>query len=228
MALPLDPSAIARRQLQVVLMLDCSGSMRGDRIASLSYALLTALPDLRDAAADNPEVDVRARVLAFGSDAHWLTDGAVPVDQLVWPDLKAEGHSAMGRALTLVAETLSQDDTGARQLPPILVLASDGYPTDDVEDGVRRLLATAEGAAATRIGIAIGSDAAMSILNRFIANPALPPLRAGNAAELAQHIRWATTAPVKVASSPVGDDDPIAALARLRPADGPAVSDIIW
>lgn len=228
MSLAVDTSVLARRQLQVVLMLDCSGSMRGDRIASLSYALMTALPDLREAAADNPEVDVRVRVLAFGSAAHWLTEGAVPVEQLVWPDLEAQGHSAMGGALKMVADTLSRDDSGARQLPPILVLASDGYPTDDVEEGVRALLATPEGAAATRIAIAIGSDAAMSILNRFIANPALPPLRAGNAAELAQHIRWATTAPVKVASSPVANDDPVAALMRTRPVDDAPVSDIIW
>lgn len=228
MALPFDTSALAHRQLQVVLMLDCSGSMRGDRIASVSYALLTALPDLREAAADNPEVDVRVRVLAFGSEPRWLTEGAVPVEQLVWPDLQAHGHTAMGGALAMVAETLSTEDTGARQLPPILVLASDGYPTDDVDAGLRALLATAEGSAATRIAIAIGSDAAMTILNRFIANPAMPPLRAGNAAELAQHIRWATTAPVKAASSPIDVDDPIAALARTRPMDEPPASDIIW
>ena len=228
MALNIDTSALARRQLQVVLMLDCSGSMRGDRIASVSYALLTALPDLKDAAADNPEVDVRVRVLAFGSSPQWLTTGAVPVEELVWPDLHAHGHSAMGAALKMVADTLANEDTGARQLPPILVLASDGYPTDDVEDGIRTLLATPEGAAATRIAIAIGSDAAMAILNRFIANPAMPPLRAGNAAELAQHIRWATTAPVKAASSPIDADDPIAALARTRPADTAPISDVIW
>ncbi len=227
MTLGLDTSALARRQLQVVLMLDCSGSMRGDRIASLSYALRTALPDLKEAADDNPEVDVRVRVLVFGSAPHWLTDGAVPVGELVWPDLHADGHSAMGAALTMVADTLAADAAAARQLPPVLVLASDGYPTDDIIAGIRALMATAEGAAATRIAIAIGSDAGMAILNKFIANPALPPLRASNATELADYIRWATTAPVKLASSPVGDD-PIATLARSRPADVTPVSDIIW
>lgn len=228
MALGLDTSQIAKRQLQVVLMLDCSGSMRGDRIASLSYALLTALPDLREAAAENPEIDVRVRVLAFGTSPHWLTVDAVPVDDLVWPDLQANGHTAMGGALAMVAAQLTRDSTGARQLPPILVMASDGYPTDDVEAGMRALYATPEGAAATRIAIAIGSDAALSILNRFIGNPALPPLRAGNAAELAEHIRWATTAPVRQASSPIDADDPVAALARTRPTDAAPVSDIIW
>jgi uncharacterized protein YegL len=226
-ALGLDTTALARRQLQVVLMLDCSGSMRGDRIASLSYALLTALPDLREAATENPEVDVRVRVLAFGATASWLTSGAVPVEELVWPELQAAGHTAMGAALKMAAEGLAETSTLARQLPPVLVLASDGYPTDDVEEGLRALLATPEGAAATRIGIAIGSDAGMAVLNRFIGNPALPPLRASNAAELALHIKWATSAPVKAASSPVNAADPVAALARTRPVEAP-VSDIIW
>ena len=228
MTLGLDRTALARRQLQVVLLLDCSGSMRGDRIASLSYALLTALPDLRDAAAENPEVDVRVRVLAFGSEPRWLTEGGVPVESLSWPDLQAEGHTAMGSALKMAAEALTEASAEARQLPPVLVLASDGYPTDDVEEGMRALLATAEGAAGTRIAIAIGGDAGMAILNRFIGNPALPPLRASNATELAQHIRWATTAPVKAASSPLNAADPVAALARTRPVDANPVSDIIW
>lgn len=228
MALGLDTTALVRRQLQVVLMLDCSGSMRGDRIASLSYALLTALPELREAASDNPEVDVRVRVLAFGSAPHWLTDGAVPVEELVWPDLQAGGHTAMGGALKMVADTLAEDAAATRQLPPVLVLASDGYPTDDAEDGLRALMATPEGAAATRIAIAIGSDAAMAVLNRFIGNPALPPLQASNAAELAQQIRWATTAPVKAASMPVAEGDPMVALASTRPVDHTPVSDIIW
>jgi len=148
MALDLDRTALVRRQLQVVLMLDCSGSMRGDRIASLSYALLTALPDLKEAAGDNPEVDVRVRVLAFGSAPHWLTAGAVPVEELVWPDLHAEGHTAMGAALEMVADTLAEDAAATRQLPPVLVLASDGYPTDDIGAGIRALMATPEGAAA--------------------------------------------------------------------------------
>lgn len=228
MTLALDRTALARRQLQVVLLLDCSGSMRGDRIASLSYALLTALPDIREAAAENPEVDVRVRVLAFGDEARWLTDGAMPVESLAWPDLKAEGHTALGAALRMAADTLTASSQQARQLPPVLVLASDGYPTDDAEEGLRALLATPEGAAATRIAIAIGGDAGISLLNRFIANPALPPLQASSAAELAQHIRWATTAPVKAASAPVTADDPMAALARSRPVDARPVSDIIW
>jgi uncharacterized protein YegL len=194
----------------------------------LSYALLTALPDLKEAASENPEIDVRVRVLAFGSTAHWLTSGPVPTDELVWPDLAAHGHTAMGAALEMVADTLTEAAAGTRQLPPVLVLASDGYPTDDAAAGLRALMATPEGAAATRIAIAIGSDAGLGVLNRFIANPALPPLCASNAAELAQHIRWATTAPVKAASSPITAGDPLAALARSRPLDVTPVSDIIW
>lgn len=226
-ALALDPAAIARRQLQVVLMLDCSGSMRGDRVASLSYALRGALPELRDAAAENPEVDVRVRVLAFGSEARWLVKEPVPVDELVWPDLEAAGHSSLGAALKMVAEAIGEAAAGTRQLPPVLVLASDGYPTDDAEAGFEVLFDTRETAAATRIAIAIGADAGMKVLSRFIGNPALPPLRAGNAAELARHIKWATTAPVKAASSPVNSADPIATLANSRPAEAP-LSDIIW
>lgn len=229
MALHLDPTLIARRQLHVVLVLDCSGSMRGDRIASLSYALRAALPELRDVAAENPEVDVRVRVLRFGDSAEWLVRDGVAVEALEWPELTAGGHSRMGDALAAIAQALNESSEGVRQLPPVIVLASDGYPTDDIDAGLAALFASPQGAAASRIAIAIGSDADMAVLNRFIGNPALQPLRAGNAAQLVDHIRWATTAPVKAASSPVNAPDPIAALAQNRPADALAASsDIIW
>jgi uncharacterized protein YegL len=230
MALPLATDAIglARRQLQVILALDCSGSMRGDRIASLNYALRTALPELRHVAADNPEVDVRMRVLRFATTAEWHIAEPMPVDEVRWTDLAAEGDTHMGDALRMIAAILSSGGMTGRQLPPVIVLASDGYPTDDFEGGLEALFAAEHAEAAIRIAIAIGSEADLEILERFIRHPTMKPLRANNAADLVQHIKWATTAPVKAASSPTNSPDPLAPLAREADLTPSANSEIIW
>jgi uncharacterized protein YegL len=226
--LPTDAIGLARRQLQVILALDCSGSMKGDRIASLNYALRTAIPELRHVAADNPEVDVRLRVLRFASKAEWHIAEPVPVDEIRWVDLTADGETHMGDALRMIAQTLAPEAMTGRQLPPVIVLASDGYPTDDYEGGLEALFAAEHAESAIRIAIAIGSEADLEILERFIRHPTMKPLRANNAADLVEQIKWATTAPVKAASSPTNNPDPIAPLAREADLAPSANSEIIW
>lgn len=221
-------AGVARRQLHVILALDCSGSMRGDRIASLNYALRTALPELRAVAEDNPEIDVRIRVLRFASEATWHVAEPVPVGELRWTDLAAEGETNLGEALVLMSRALSREAMPGRQLPPVVVVASDGYPTDDFEAGFEAFFAADHADAAIRLAIAIGSDADTEILERFIRHPAMKPLRANNAAALVEHIKWATTAPVKAASSPTNAPDPLVPLAREADVVAEADSEIIW
>jgi len=223
-----DFSRLARRQLHIFLMLDTSGSMQGNRIASLNYSIRAALPELRKVSAENPEIDVRLRALSFSTGVQWTIEAPTPVDQIEWRDVEAQGETALGLALQTVAGQLTEAGLPGRQLPPLLVLVSDGYPSDDFEGGMAALQASRYGAAAVRIGIAIGARADEEILEKFIQNPALKPLHANNADQLARQIKWATTAPVKAVSSPKAAPDQVALLAR-DPLYQPApVSDVIW
>ena len=226
-----DAMGLARRQLHVILALDCSGSMHGDRIASLNYALRTTLPELRKVAEENPEIDVRLRVLRFSTEAEWHVADPVPVAEARWTDLSAGGETSMGAAFHLIGQALSKDAMPGRQLPPVIVLASDGYPSDDFEAGLEALFAADHAGAAIRLAIAIGGEADMEVLERFIRHPSLKPLRANNASDLVRHIKWATTAPVKTASSPTNAPDPLAPLAQRTAQEAAQkrdVSELIW
>jgi uncharacterized protein YegL len=119
-----------------------------------------------------------------------------------WQDLEVDGLTDMGKAMLLVAEQLKMPPMTDRALPPVLVLISDGQPTDDFETHLASLMNLPWAKKAVRIGIAIGEDADLSVLEKFIANPELKPLQANNAEQLVRYIRWVSTAVLKSASAP--------------------------
>lgn len=194
---------LARRPLHFIWIADCSGSMGyGGKIQSLNNAIREALPHMQDAAAENPNAEVMVRAVKFSSGASWHMASPVPVEQFRWDDLEANGVTDMGKALQLVAEQLDPEFMPQRALPPVLVLISDGHPTDDINSGLRDLMAQPWGTKAVRIAIAIGDDAEKNVLQRFIGHPELEPLQANNAESLVKFIKWVSTAVLKSASSP--------------------------
>ena len=202
-AMPKLPGGpLARRPLHFIWIADCSGSMGGKKIETLNFAIRNALPHMKEAAAENPNAEVMVRAVKFSSGASWHVSNAVQVEQFDWVDLDANGVTDMGKALQLVAEQLDPDVMPQRALPPVLVLLSDGQPTDDVSVGLRELMAQPWGTKAVRIAIAIGHDADHSILQRFIGHPELEPLPANNAERLVKYIKWVSTVVLKSASAP--------------------------
>lgn len=102
----------------------------------------------------------------------------------------------------LVAEQLKMPPMSDRALPPVLVLLSDGQPTDDFSSGLHALMEQPWGIKAVRIAIAIGSDADIEVLQKFIGHSELRPLHANNPEALVRQIKWASTAVLKAVSSP--------------------------
>jgi len=194
---------MATKPLHFIWIADCSGSMGVDgKIQALNTAIREAIPHMRKVAQDNPNAQVLVRAVRFSDGAYWHIAQPVPVEQFEWVDLQAKGVTDMGKALKLVAEQLKMPPMPERALPPVLVLISDGLPTDDFAAGLNALLDLPWGKKAVRIAIAIGEDANLEVLQRFINNSELKPLRANNPEALTTHIRWASTAVLKSASSP--------------------------
>ena len=194
---------LANRPLHFFWVCDCSGSMQSDgKIQSLNNAIKEAIPHMQKAADENPNAQVLVRVLKFSDGAQWHVAEPTPIADFRWTDLKAEGMTDMGRALSVLGEQLKIPPMTDRALPPVLVLISDGQPTDDFEAGLKFLMEVPWARRAVRIGIAIGNDADHETLRKFIAHPEIQPLQANNAETLVNYIRWASTAVLKAASSP--------------------------
>ena len=95
-----------------------------------------------------------------------------------------------------------------RALPPVLVLLSDGQPTDDFSGGLKELLDLPWGKKAVRVAIAIGKDCDREVLQKFIGHPELQPLEANNPEALVKCIKWASTVVLQAASAQVSDAAP--------------------
>lgn len=204
--------------------------MRMDgKIQTLNYAINDATPHMAAAAAENPNADVLLRAIRFADGAHWHIERATPVSSFRWSNLEASGVTDMGEALALAASELRVPPMSARALPPVLILLSDGAPTDDFDAGLRALMAEPWGAAAVRIAIAIGEDADTDVLQRFIGDPRQRPLRADNPEALVDQIRWVSTALLRSVSQPTiapeGEAAPLERGGPLVPtaAPGPRV-----
>ena len=194
---------LASRPLHFFWICDCSGSMQADgKIQSLNNAIKEAVPHMQKAAEENPNAQVFVRAVRFSDGAQWHVAQPTPAADFRWTDLKAGGMTDMGKAVSLVADQLRIPPMSERALPPILVLVSDGQPTDDYAAAVRDLLDLPWGKRAVRIAVAIGEDADQDALRVFVANPEMPVLQANNAESLVNYIKWASTAVLKAASAP--------------------------
>jgi uncharacterized protein YegL len=203
---------LASRPLHFFWIADCSGSMREHgKIQALNTAIREAIPHMRTVAGENPNAQVLVRAVKFSSGAQWHISQATPIEDFTWTDLSADGVTDLGKALALVAEQLKIPPMTDRALPPVLVLLTDGLPTDDYSTGLKTLLEQPWGKKGVRIAIALGEDAAapdaQGVLQKFIDNPELKPLQANNPEALVRHIRWASTAVLKSASSPNSQAD---------------------
>src|SRR6266699_970957 len=201
---------VARRPLHFIVMAVCSGSMKGEKMQALNYALRSMLPHLVDWERDQLQAQLLIRILSFASAPQWYVADPVPVGQLSahWRNLEyvPMGRSNMGPAFRAVGEALSPDRLERRALRPAILLVTDGLPTDPpgaFESGLASLLEMAAGRSALRLAVAIGRDANSEPLDRF-RSPEVPVLVADGTDEIADRLVTASIAVSRM--SEVGAD----------------------
>lgn len=194
---------ILARDMHFIWLVDCSGSMQVDgKMAQLNNAIKEAIPDMRKVEAENPFAKILVRAIKFSNGAAWHISQAIPVAEFTWTDLEADGVTDMGAAFAKLAEQLTVDKMGNRGFPPVLVLITDGMPTDDWKKGLKQLMEQPWGKRATRIAIAIGRDADHEPLKAFVGNIERPILQANNPQDLVNYIQWASAAVSKSVIAP--------------------------
>jgi uncharacterized protein YegL len=200
---------VVRRPLHFVILADCSGGMKGEKIQALNYAIANMMPHLADWERDQEQAQVFVRAMAFATEPRWHIPDPVPVASLRWKPLQPvpRGLTNMGAAFAMVAEALAPGRIERRALRPALLLITDGLATDrpgEFEAGLAALMAQPAGRAALRLSMAIGRDAQSDALNRFIGDPSIPVLVANGTEDIADRLVAASLAVSRM--SEVGAD----------------------
>jgi uncharacterized protein YegL len=190
---------ISRRPLHLIILADCSGGMKGEKIQALNYAIADMLPHLEEWEQDQEQAQVFIRAIAFATEPRWHIENPVPVAGIRWKPLQAvpKGLTNMGAAFALAARALAPGRIERRALRPALLLITDGLTTDPpgaFEAGLATLMAEPAGKAALRLSLAIGRDAQSEALNRFIADPSVPVLVADSTEDIADRLVAASLA----------------------------------
>lgn len=197
---------LASRPLHFIWIVDCSGSMYGEKIGTVNNAIRECIPAMRDEANNNPNAQLLVRTLRFATGANWISSTPVDIADFAWDDLDADGLTDLGKAYDLLAGQLSIPPMPERALPPVLVLLSDGQPVDDYKKSFAKLSQLPWFKKSVRVAISIGQDADDDVLREFTGNREMV-LQANNAETLVDMIKWSSTL-ASVVSSPVSTPDP--------------------
>ena len=166
-----------RKIMTLFYVVDTSGSMTGDKIGSVNSAMEEAITvDLPDISTANDDAEIRVAIMQFSSGCSWITpsSGPISIGDVIWNDLRANGLTDLGAACTELDKKLSRTEflesqTGA--YAPVILLFSDGGPTDNWEKGLEQLKKNNWFKHAIKIAIAIGEDADRNVLATFTGTP---------------------------------------------------------
>lgn len=154
------------RRLPVYLLIDTSGSMTGEPIEAVKVGLQTMTSALRT----DPYALETAylSVITFSDRATQI----VPLTELVQfqaPDLEASGTTALGEALSLLAQCVDRDvrktsPESKGDWKPVCFLLTDGQATDDISRGIAALGTVKVG---TLVACAAGPSANITELRKI-------------------------------------------------------------
>jgi uncharacterized protein YegL len=170
---------IARQELNVIFVIDNSGSMEGEKIGAVNNAIrdvMSIMPDIQD---DTGDAIIRISAMTFSDDTKWVYDEPKTVEEFKWRDIGTDGSTDLSAAYDELSKYLCKRESGG-QMPdlggvaPIIILMTDGMPTSyDWEEHLASLKKKGWFKVALKYAIAIevNTDEARDVLSKFTGNP---------------------------------------------------------
>lgn len=214
-------AAKTARPIPVIILADTSGSMGVDgKVDAMNQAIRGMIKSFAGESRLNAEIHLCVITFGGSADMHLELTPAHLISK--FDDFQASGGTPMGEALLMAKELIEdKEKIPSRAYRPVIVLISDGHPTDRWEDNFSEFCTTERAQKATRMAMAIGNDADESMMNDFINDLEAPLFRANNAQDIIKFFRAVSMSvtsrsrsatpnqiePVNYASLPSDDDE---------------------
>ena len=199
---------IARQELNVIFVIDNSGSMTGEKIGAVNNAIRDVMSIMPEIQEDTSDAVIKISALKFSDKAEWVFPEPKNIPDFKWKDLNTDSSTDLSAAYDKLAVWLSKKSNGG-QMPdiggvaPIIILMTDGLPTSyDWEKHLDALKKKGWFKVALRyaLAISIDTDEAMDVLKKFTGNPETV-LKVHTAEALRQVIKVIAVTASKVKSS---------------------------
>jgi len=190
------------RALPVFILLDISGSMKGEKIETVNVALKEMINSFKKI--ENPKGIIELCLVTFGNQQANIIKPLSQIDDEDVYTLSADGSTPMAMAFDKVYEMIEDKDiVSSRSYTPTIVLISDGNPTDfdptdkSIEEimqweSLRRIHSGTRSSKATKLAMGIGCDFDINILRAFINNSEIPVISARDNNTISKFFEWVT------------------------------------
>ena len=170
---------IARQELNVMFVIDNSGSMTGEKIGAVNNAIRDVMSIMPEIQEDTSDAIIKISALKFSDKAEWIYSEPKDIPDFKWKDLHADGGTDLSAAYKKLASWLTKKSKGGMMpdiggVAPVIILMTDGLPTsNDWEARLGELKKKGWFKVALKYALAIGidTDEAMDVLVKFTGNP---------------------------------------------------------
>ena len=170
---------IARQELNLLFVIDNSGSMEGEKLGAVNNAIRDVMSIMPEIQEDTSDAVIKISALQFSDRAKWVYSEPKSVEEFKWTDISSDGGTNLSSAYDELAKWLCKKENGGQMpdlggIAPIIIMRTDGLPTSyDWEKHLEALKKKGWFKVALKYALAIGidSDEAMDVLNKFTGNP---------------------------------------------------------
>ena len=170
---------IKKQELNLLFVIDNSGSMEGEKIGAVNNAIRDVISIMPEIQEDTSDAEIKISALTFSENCHWVYSEPKSANEFKWKDITTEGGTDYSKAYDELAKFLCKRENGGKMpdiggVAPIIILMSDGMPTSpDWPKHLDSLKKKGWFKVALKYALAIQIDTkeAMDVLSAFTGNP---------------------------------------------------------
>lgn len=170
---------IRKQELNLIFVIDSSGSMEGEKIGAVNNAIRDVISIMPDIQEDTSDAKIKISALTFSDSCKWIYNEPKDVDEFKWSDISTSGATNYSAVYDELAKFLCKKENGGSMpdiggVAPIIIFMSDGMPTSlDWKEHLASLKKKGWFKVALKYALAIQIDTneAMDTLSSFTGNP---------------------------------------------------------